>query len=233
MSRGQLSTNLLSKESTMKQALLIVSLCFITHSLMIAQGDSLSASTKTREVFIGGGISYPYLPVDFKNTVKNGWNVGVGYGFSFEPGSIGYGALYASMELTRFPFDREKYRAYLDTAKNGAYSGNTFLSGPAYVFNFMLNFKGTFSATKKSIAPYFLLGIGYESATASQLDHSIDTALNVSKFRESAFAWSAGVGIEAPLNESSAIFVQIRSVLGVFKETRQHFPLTAGLRFRL
>jgi hypothetical protein len=219
----------------MKQFLLIVSLFLITSSVMIAQGDSTlsTSSEKTREVFIGGGISYPYLPVDFKNTVKNGWNVAVGYGFSFDPGSIGYGAVYASMELTRFPFNRDKYRAYLDTANQGVYAGESFLSGPAYTFNFMLNFKGTFSTTKQSVAPYFLVGVGYMNATVSQLDNSPDSTLNVEKFRESAFAWTFGVGIEAPINESSAIFVQAKSLLGVFKEARQNFPVTAGIRFRL
>jgi len=41
-----------------------------------------------------------------------------------------------------------------------------------------------------------------------------------------------GIGIEAPITDEITFFVQGKSVLGVFQEERQYFPLSGGFRIQ-
>jgi hypothetical protein len=68
-----------------------------------AQSDSLS-SPNIKEMIIGGGLSYPYLPSNFKDDWSRGVHVTGGYGYSKHPGSLEYVALYATSRNSIAPY---------------------------------------------------------------------------------------------------------------------------------
>ena len=99
--------------------------------------------------------------------------------------------------------------------------------------NVMLNFKGSFSSTKRTIAPYFLLGVGFMNIYQGPIYVSPDSTKSVVSETSSAFAWTFGVGVEFPVGETAHVFIQGRSILGVLDLTRQYFPISGGVNFRL
>ncbi len=213
----------------MKQVVIAAFLCVIISSTLVAQNDSTQftrPSIKVGEVSLTGGFSYPYLPEDSKNFWKKGWNAGMGIGMSFEPGSIGYVTLEGAVNYNRFAFDQT---AFLQTLSQN----NVEVSRkPTEIMTFMLNVKGSFSSTKRTVAPYFIIGIGEMALSAGDILVTGDTTFNIGGDSRSAFAWSFGVGIEVPITESYGFFVQGQSILGTIDPPRQYFPISFGLRFR-
>jgi opacity protein-like surface antigen len=205
----------------------------LSSSVLFAQRDSTttndstsSTSIRVNEATISGGISLPYLPEETRHYLKTGWNAGVGVGMSFKPGSMGYGSVEATIDFNRFAFDNLAFQKTLPQS-NIAVSRN-----PTTALTFMLNLKGTFFVMNKSIAPYFLLGIGGSALSVGDIVVSGDTSFTLAGNKRTAFAWTAGVGIDVPITNTFSMFVQGRSLLIVMDESRQYFPLSAGIRFR-
>ncbi|MBI1805778.1 MAG: outer membrane beta-barrel protein [Ignavibacteria bacterium] len=228
----------------MKQVLLIIFLSIAIFSAMVAQEDSTQLAS--REITISGGLSYPYLPSEFKEIWENGlggsvlsWNAGIGYGYSFAPGDFGYGAISLTFDYNRFAFNPSGYRDYVFTQyvesdpklAQEAYTGTIIARGSAKIATAMVNFKGSFSTTKRTVAPYFLIGIGFSYFTSDSVSIAGATRLfTMGADHQSAFSWSVGVGVEVPINECLGVFVQGKSVLGVRDSPRQYFPISAGVR---
>ena len=213
----------------MKYLFLIVTVCIISFSTVAAQVDTSLSSRKTPEAMIWGGISIPYLPEEYRTYWKTGYNIGGGIGYSLDPGSIGYGSVFVTVEYGRTNFDGKKYNDSLKVL----HPMDTAIGGPVKLVNLMLNFKGSFSSTKKTIAPYFLMGVGFMYYSVGEIYVSPDTSLIVAGINKGAVSWSFGVGIEVPVGESARVFVQAKSLLGVSDPTRQNFPITAGLLYTL
>jgi hypothetical protein len=196
--------------------------------LMCALAQEDSSSVKTPEVSLAGGISLPYLPDHFKDSWKKGWNAGAGFGYSTSPGSIGYSTLLATVEYTRFAFDQAAFASKANLLQKSV----SLSRNPTSIFNIMFSYKGTFSPSRRSLAPYFLIGIGYLHLSEGTITCSGDTSFTITGQSGSAFAWSVGVGVELPVTESIAFFVQGKSTLGVLDPTRQYFPLSGGFTYR-
>lgn len=214
----------------MKYMLVIIVLGFIFSCSAVAQTDSVLSSNKTPEVLLWGGMSLPYLPEEYRMFWKTGINIGGGYGFSFDPGSVGYAGLYTTVEYGRTSFDEKRYN---DSLKSQHSPSDTAIGGPVKLVNFMLNIKGTFSSTKKSIAPYFLIGIGYMYYTQSEIYVISNPSLTVPGVNKGGVSWTFGIGVELPLTDRARAFVQAKSLLGVTNPSRQYFPITAGLTYVL
>ncbi len=209
--------------------------CLSISQPLLAQSDS--STTSEREIFLGAGYSYPYLPEEFKEIWKRGFNAEVGYGYSFSPGDIGYGAVFASIQFSRFPFDESGYRSrllrqYPPENSSEITDGSIIARGSTKILAVLANFKGSFSPSKKSVAPYFLISAGFAHYSRDSIAIAGNSSYSVQANGESAFAWSFGIGCEIPVLEQYALFIQGRSVLGVFEVTRQFFPITAGVRLR-
>jgi|GEM_PF-1412612 len=218
----------------MKSVVLIVLFSMVMTSFLVAQEDS--AKTLTRHVYVWGGSSYPYLPALTKDVWKTGWNAGVGYGYSFSPGPIGYGELFGTVEFSRFAFNETGYRSWLlpqysSSSSSEIQTGGLTARGAISNLTVFANFKGTFSTSKHSIAPYFLIGVGYMHYSQDSIAIQ-DTLYAIHAESKSSFAWSVGIGIEAPITDEITFFVQGKSVLGVFQEERQYFPLSGGFRIQ-
>lgn len=201
-------------------------------SSAFCQTDSLAsggtASSCDKEIFVSGGLVYPYLPSEFNDFWKSGLNANIGFGFSFTPGDIGYSSLIATIDYSKFNFNELKYRESIN--KNNP---DTIVSGsPAKSFTFSLSYKGTFSTTKKSIAPYFLIGFGYMFYDTDSVTVNHRMTLSPNDANTSAFTWSVGIGVEIPIGNLLAGYIQARSVLGAFDRPIQYFPLNAGIRVR-
>ncbi len=210
----------------MKRVLLLILLNSSLLTSLLAQDDTMTV--KTPEISLSGGFSLPYLPDHFKDSWKKGWNAGAGFGYSTSPGSIGYSSLLATIEYSRWAFDVAAFQS-----KAGLLQKSVVLSrNPTNVFNIMFSYKGTFSPSRRSIAPYFLIGFGYLHLSEGTISCSGDTTFTISGQSASAFAWSVGAGIEVPITESIACFVQGKSTLGVLDPTRQYFPLSGGFTYR-
>jgi hypothetical protein len=136
--------------------------------------------------------------------------------------------VFVVLEYSRFAFDVTAFRTKQDLLQKNV----TVTRNPVRMIDFLLTYKGSFSPSKKTFAPYFLLGVGLTNLSAGSIDVTGDTAFTVSGQSRSAFAWSAGVGVEMPITESIGFFVQGKSVLGVMDQTRQYFPVSGGFWFR-
>jgi len=189
-------------------SLLILSSILITATIY-CQTDSAATTEVVKpvdhEAYIYGGAAFPYLTTSFRENWKPSHTVGFGYGVSFEPGDFGYIAIYGTAEFNKF-------------------------RGPddftARMYDVMINLKGSFSPSKKSIAPYFRIGIGY-------VYHTIDSvSVEHGNTDVGAFGWAFGVGVEVPVVKSITGFVEGSSILAALNPTRQAFPVVAGLRYR-
>jgi opacity protein-like surface antigen len=213
----------------MKYMLVIVVLIITFSSMSAAQTDTSLSSNKTPEVLLWGGISIPYLPQEYRTFWKSGYNVGGGFGFSLDPGSIGYGAFYVTIEYGRTGFDTKGYN---DSLKLN-HPSDTAFGGPVKIVNVMLNMKAAFSSTKKSVAPFFLIGIGYMTYSQAEIYVAPTTSLTVAGINKGGLSWTVGLGIEVPVSDNARAFVQAKSILGVTDPSRQYFPITAGLTYVL
>ncbi len=209
----------------------IIFILFITFSTTTyCQTDSTQISSPLeKDVYASGGISFPYLPSEFKDFYDKGFNGNLGFGFSFDPGDFGYSSVYVTASFNRFNFNETSYRnsikkQSLDTTING---------GPVNVFIFTLNYKGSFSATKQSIAPYFVIGIGYMYLSSDPVTVNKREIFNIEGETLSTFTWSFGIGFEVPLIDKFTAYAQGESVIGVFDQTRQYFPVSIGLRVKV
>ena len=213
----------------MKYLLGLIGIVVVCSCSGLAQTDSLPSSTKSAEIQLWGGIALPYLPQEYRTYWKTGYNVGGGFGFSLDPGEIGYGAFYATVDYARATFDQKSYNDSLRLT----HPSDSAVGGPVKVVNYMLNFKGTFSSTKKSIAPYFLIGVGYMYFTQAQIVVPTNQSLNVAGINKGGISWTVGVGIEVPISDKARGFIQAKSLLGATDPQRQYFPITAGITYVL
>lgn len=189
--------------------------------------QSDSSASKTTEVSISGGTAIPSLPYPFKEFWKSGINIGFGYGYSMNPGSLGYGSLFGTVGYNRFPFDREGYVNALNV--NPATTG---IEGDATsIITLMGTLKGTFSTNKQSVAPYFLFSLGYMNVTSGQIRWK--GAIARPKETKAGFAYELGAGLDVPANERVTIFAEGKFFLGFTSEPgRQYFPICIGARIK-
>jgi hypothetical protein len=206
---------------------LILILCCVFSSA--AQTDS--ASVKSKEIFIGGGISYPYLPANFKDNWSNGVHITGGYGYLLTPGSFGYASLYLAASYDRYSLKTAGVTASMRLANpNAVITGNASSS-----FDVTLNLKGTFATSKTSIAPYILLGVGFGTIKLNDITVSPDTLPTIPEDKATSVLWVAGAGLDVPFGESVALFIQGVYYLQASGDPPgwQHIPVCAGFRFRL
>jgi len=220
----------------MKSALLLLLLCSVWSTALVAQTDSTAATD--RVVYAWGGSTIPYLPGETKDVWKQGWNAGLGFGLAFPPGDVGHAELFAGVEYNRFPFNETGYRNWLlpqypSSQAQQITNGVIIARGTTKIVTAMVNLKGTFSSTGLPIAPYFIIGFGYIYTTSDSIAIAGTSSYSINGDNQSTVAWSAGLGIEIPVGTKIAGFFQGRTVLGVYERTRQYFPLSAGLRLRL
>ena len=218
----------------MKRYFIILAYLLIISSVVFAQVDSSAqgeeASTKTTEISLSGGITYPSLPRKFKDYWKKGINVSGSIGYSSPPGSLGYSALSLELTYNSFSFNENGFRSSLDTSKR-----SISLAGEATkTLAVMLTYRGEFSTTKNSIAPYFLLSVGYFHLSSGSVNVPSDTSLGISGENTSAIAWSFGGGIDVPVSDMISAFAEGRFVLGATGSdvARQYYPVSVGVRIK-
>ena len=210
----------------MKRFVLIVLFNSCVLARVLAQSDT--STVKTPEISLAGGVSFPYLPEESRDYWKKGWNAEIGYGYSFTPGTLGYSSVLATVGYSRFAFDATGFRTKLNLLQKSL----SLTRNPMTAFNIFLSYKGTFSPTVKSLAPYFLIGAGYLHLSEGSIGASGDTTFTIAGQTASAVSWTFGLGVEFPITESVRVFVQGKSILGVLDPTRQYFPLSGGFSYR-
>ena len=211
----------------------IVSVTASARTDSTSTGSSVAKRSST-EIFLSGGIPIPYLPEDFRQQSKSAWTVAGGYGVVYEPGSVGFSTLFVNAEYSLFHFDETGYINALlagpDSNKVHQNPGFSAEQRPTKIFSAFLNYQGTFATSTRSIAPYFLVGVGYMYVSVPEL---VSTTGSVPGYSKSAVSWTVGLGVDVPFSETTVFFVQGKTVMGVISEaTRQTFPITAGLRYR-
>jgi opacity protein-like surface antigen len=196
----------------MKRALSIIVILLAISSLSFAQVSSTQTaevSTPFRhEVLVQGGLSVPYLPGGIRDTMKTGWNGGIGYGIVFSSGDLGYTALSLNLDYNKFKAKGEV---------------------EAKSFTAMVNFKGVFTKWLGPVHPYFSIGLGYMffSSDSFKSDTLGDGGYN------HMIGWNFGVGLEVPVTDQFTAYVQGQSMMGILTKPRQYFPVCAGVRMRI
>ncbi|MBI1804179.1 MAG: outer membrane beta-barrel protein [Ignavibacteriae bacterium] len=206
----------------MKYALWISCCCLV----IVVTSISQTLQDNTTEVSLGAGISIPYLPNDSKEYWKNGWNAGLGYGYSLPQGKLGTSAVFFSIDYHRFALNKAKLLNAIPGATDAV------ASGPTSILTIMMNFRGTFLSISRTIQPYFIVGLGYMHVSQGDITVAGVSSSTIGGVTKNGFAWTAGVGFNIPINETVAFFVQGRSLLGVMDPTRQLFPMSAGIRYQ-
>lgn len=215
----------------MKFVYLFVSLLLFSATL-ICQTDS-AASNETspppdQEIYLSGGLSYTYLPYEFSKYWNPGMNAGIGYGLSFTPGDYGYSSIMFLAEYANFGLKESAFREGMNITN----TAKIISGGKTQSFTVTANYKGTLATSKTSIAPYFTIGIGYMLFQSDSVLVDNVGVLSIEGDAISTITWSFGVGVDIPVNEMFAGYVQAKSVIGAFDRPRQYFPITAGLRLR-
>ena len=199
----------------------------LTVAPLFAQTESLPS--KTVEISVNGGLSLPSLPSEFKSYWKKGTDVGAGIGYSLEPGSVGYGALELKVDWNGYSFDKSAYQSSLPANKQS----DSIAGSSTNIITAFVTFRGTFSPSKTSVAPYFLLGIGYFSVSSKDVTVKPDAVFSLPDESQSSVAWMVGAGIDLPLGDKWGVFADGRYILGVNQELgRQYFPVTLGVRIK-
>jgi opacity protein-like surface antigen len=195
----------------MKHGLKIFFLMICLSTFVFCQSDSSKIYMK--QLSISGGVGFPILPHQFPDNWKRGFGFEVGYGFVFNRGDIGYASVYGAIEYNQFSFLEQ-------TNRQG--SSLSVITG-------MVNFKGAFSSSSTSPAPYFLVGIGVLNRTTD--DQRILSSIKKSK---TGFAWQAGAGMEFPLTETVTAFAEGKFVLGIISDPGfQYLPVNIGTRIKI
>jgi hypothetical protein len=231
-------THTLCKESTMKLGLVLSVIAMFIPSYLWAQEDSTAASAVKREVFVTGGISYPYLPKQLDVNYKPGYNIGAGNSIIFPPGALGYSKVSFALEYSVFKFDEQ---GFINSVKNSNSSdtlilknnpGLTAIQRPAKIFTAMVDYQGIFTVTDV-VAPYFLIGAGFIYISVPPLLTTPTTTLEQDAYNHATIAWTFGLGVDVSISDSFGAFVQGKSVLGVLNETHQIFPISLGVRYTI
>jgi hypothetical protein len=214
-----------SRGISMNRFCTIAFLIFSFAAGLFAQTDSLKAPASLgdlpsaptdKEVFLWGGHTLSYLPEETRQYWKHGWNV---------------------VEYNRSPFDETGYRTAMAERYPGQAaairSAKIDAKGAAHSLSAMIEFKGSFSPSKHSAAPYFLLGVGYMRFASDSIAMEGSSSYTVPENSQGGIGWTVGLGIEVPVTGTMAVFAQARSVIGELDKSRQYFPLNAGLRLTL
>ena len=211
----------------MKKVLVSILLSLVA-SLPVFTQDSTSSGKKP-EFRISGGLSIPSLPHDFRQYYKTGYNVGLAYGYTFEPGDFGYSTVFASVEHNRFYFNLIGWEQDHGKIRKVYASWNSSTS----MTNLMLNDKGTLTKPHQSVAPYFLIGIGYIRVQTDAVEITGDTIATIDASSESSISYSLGTGFDIAANDHLGFFVEWRFLIGTAATPgRQLFPLCVGMRYR-
>jgi len=212
----------------MKHLLCLILLSCLLSRVAAAQSDSLSKNPL--EISISSGISYPYLPGEFKNYWKNGTVVAAGIGYSLQPGSLGYSALSLEVAYSTFQDDPTAFTNSLSPANSSLAVEGTSTK----IVTALATYRGTFATSKTSIAPYFLMGVGYFNISAGTISVPSDPTLSVNGESKSTISWMVGAGLNVPVSSLGGLFVEAQSVLGATGDTeRQYFPVKAGIRLTI
>ncbi len=214
-----------SSEGRFMKHIAMVCLLMMSFScLTFSQVDT--SGTKVPEFSISGGTAFPYLPYPFKDFWKAGFGVGGGYGYVFPPGGWGYGTISGAIEYTHFPFNTENFIKKMGLGSNSVVDG-----GATDAITVLATVKGAFASTEKSIAPYFLIGLGYMNVMSGAV--TVNGSASLPKTTKSGLAYSLGAGVDIPASERVKVFVEGKFCMGLTSEPgRQYFPIGLGLRFK-
>jgi hypothetical protein len=149
-----------------------------------------------------------------------------GAGYSLPPGDMGYVELTAWFLYGNTPFDEGGFAPDYGLAGN-----TTAVSSPGDLFLGQVGFRGVFASSNTAPAPYFTLGMGFYHVSVPEIYVSGAQNFTVPEYAESAFGWSAGLGVDIPLSEKLVLFADGKFILGVTGEggTKQGSVL-AGVR---
>jgi len=220
----------------MKLSNIVFSLLFLFTTFSIAQETSTEpmmeeSAIKGYEISLGGGLAHPYIPQEFKDQSKQGIDIHAGLGAILKTGDVGYSAVYVTLGYNSFDANTD------EILKSNNKNATDWIpaGGSVKIFTTHLNYKGTFS-TERTIAPYFLLGIGWSSFKQNEVtlwDIVADTVETHAEKSRTDFAWNIGVGIDVPFGDVFAVYVEGKYMLAVSNPLTQHFTTTGGIRYRL
>jgi len=220
----------------MKLGLFISVIAMLIPSYLWAQEDSTTASGVQREVFVTGGISYPYLPEQLDVNYKPGYNIGAGNSIIFPPGSLGYSKVSFALEYSLFKFDQQSYLNSLQNTEDTLILQNNpglvAAQRPAKIFTAMVYYQGHFSVVPV-VTPYFLVGVGFFYVSVPPLLTDPSTSLEQQGYNKATIAWTFGLGADVSISDNFGAFAQAKSVLGVLNDKHQIFPISLGVRYTL
>lgn len=210
-------------------------LCFLTtisfSQETITESVVEESAVRGYEFSVGGGLAHPYIPQEFKDQSKQGIDMHGGIGAILKTGDVGYSALYLTIGYNKFDANMEEVLNSRNKKSTEWIPGG----GAVSMLNAHVNYKGTFS-TERTIAPYFLLGIGWNSFKQKEiimLEVATNKDTTYAEVSRSDFSWNIGAGIDVPFGDVFALYVEGKYMLAVSNPLTQYFTTTGGIRYRL
>jgi len=201
----------------MKKYLLLLIIPTLLINLSFAQ------DAKKIQLFLSGGISIPSSPTEFTDYWNLGFNGGAGIGYVFSPNF----SANAYFDFNTMALNEDNFLGDL-----GAPSGVSIDGGSINIITVMANVKGNLIAKPKSISPYFKVGIGLFSlsatdVTVSYMGVSMTESLDAS---EEALGLIFGGGIDFPVSPNILIFIEGNYCVGFTEDESTSFiPIKGGL----
>ena len=181
---------------------------------------------KKNLMYLGGGISFPLSPENFKKYWDMGYNLGGAFYIGLNPTfSMGIDFSYSSLN-----FNGEKL---FQDAGYGAYNFK-ISGGEASILSFLLNLK--ISVSTESVQPYFLLGIGYFNLENNDATVSLTGAgsQTVKGSSEGGFNYNLGIGFDISLSPNLFWFMEGKFQSCKTKNESTNFlPLKTGIAILL
>jgi opacity protein-like surface antigen len=205
----------------------------ISFVMLLILGISFFARTQVIEganVYFSGGLSVPYKPSIFSDHWKSGFNVGFGIGFPLSSNIT----LVLNYDHNVIPINEPEMVGA--AGLNGNNLNSRGEGGTTSILTATASMKFIPFATQENISPYIIGGIGYLFLTRSDFaifytDTSGFHTIIAESESEPAFTGSIGAGVDILGGKNSAVFFEIRYVLGF--TTREHtgyFPMKVGIR---
>lgn len=209
----------------MKKALLVFAAVVLCASMAMAQSQAKPV------IYLGGGLSMPLGPTEFKDYWKMGFGFGGGVGVSVGPQI----ELIGKVSYNMHSFDSDKLLSDLE-AEGEDVTGVTIDGGDIKILAFGADFKYIFTAGEEAkFKPFMIAGLGMANLKYTDVTVSDETLeITIPSGSTTEFALSGGAGFDYMFSPKAGFWFDARLATVLTEgETTTYLPFQVGLKFML
>lgn len=200
----------------MKKCIFVVVALFVLTSVVSAQAPTPIS------LYVGGAISIPNGPDEFKDNYKNGYHGFAGLGYKLAPNFQAVGKI----ELNRFP---------LDVGSIPSFVGEDITGGNNNMLMFGLDGRYSFGLPAAPLKPFIIGGGGLARLSATSLEGTSDLIASLNEYQpdsQTKVYFNVGAGVELKAGPMWQLFAQVRYVsVATDGDPASFIPFSLGLKF--